>query len=318
MDHKTITVIGLGSIGKRHIKNVKKLFPTCRLIGVSSSGRTLTSNVELDLTLNSIKELRNYEVNEAIVASPASFHYQHVNELQKQKVNKIFVEKPIGSSLKCINLFENFAPPHLYIGYCLRYLPSLIKLKSIISKLALQDILHIYVRCGEHLSGWRSDKNYKGSVSANAHLGGGVLLELSHELDYLQWIFGDLTVEASRVVNTGQLEIDVEDLAQAYLISEGGVRISLHLDFLSPVAERTIELVHKEKIIKWIYGTGEIIEISNSGELELFVDKENAKDEMYISMLKEFFAGTKSDSMVGKFSALQTLKLVQEIKQHAQ
>ena len=312
-----IPIIGLGNISRRHIKNMRYLFPERKIIGISSSGRDVSEEIGLDIVLDSVGSLCDFNCSEALVTSPASHHYKHICELQQLNISKIFVEKPIGASENCIKQFNNARIPNLVVGYCLRYLPSLKMLKKIISNIDPKDMYYVEVACSQHLADWRPGKDYRDSVSSNSKLGGGVLLELSHEIDYLKWLFGDLKVQCSSVKNTGQLDIDVEDLAKAVLVTKNGLSISLHLDFLSIVPRRSFSIFFREGVISWDFITGTITKETKNGMAVIFSDASDAKDKMYIDMLREFFSEKHSQSTVFKTDALKTLQIVQEIKNNA-
>ena len=82
---------------------------------------------------------------------------------------------------------------------------------NIINSKKIGQILHVQVDCGSYLPDWRKGTDYRESVSAKAELGGGVLLELSHELDYIRWFFGEMISISANIQNSGTLGIDVED-----------------------------------------------------------------------------------------------------------
>ena len=97
------------------------------------------------------------------------------------------------------------------------------------------EIISLEAHVGSYLPDWRPQKDYKESVSARAELGGGVLLELSHELDYIRWFFGGIDSVIAVLKNSNILGLDVEDGADLILKSSKGLHISLHLDFNSRI-----------------------------------------------------------------------------------
>ena len=102
------------------------------------------------------------------------------------------------------------------VAYNLRYLPSAKKVKHIISERVLGRLTNVHIECGQYLPDWRPGTDYRLGVSAQKKLGGGALLELSHELDYLLWIFGSIRSVVAKLETTGTLDIDVDCLPSSF------------------------------------------------------------------------------------------------------
>ena len=111
--------------------------------------------------------------------------------------------------------------------------------------------LYTSVECGSYLPDWRPGNNYKKSVSAKKDLGGGVLLELSHELDYIRWIFGEINHIYAEIDNSGTLDIDVEDSANLIINTKTNNSIYVHLDFNSRFPTRLCTIHGTKGILKW-------------------------------------------------------------------
>jgi predicted dehydrogenase len=124
------------------------------------------------------------------------------------------------------------------VGYCLRFDPGAGKFKEMLDNDLTGQLLHVQVECGSYLPDWRPGQDYRQTVSALKELGGGALLELSHELDYIYWFFGDITSVYAYLHNSGTLRIDVEESADLILTNHEGLPISMHLDFNSRHAKR--------------------------------------------------------------------------------
>ena len=122
-------------------------------------------------------------------------------------------------------------------GYNLRFSPSLMYFNELIKKNIVGQILSVRCEVGQYLPEWRPNKDYRKTVSANFHLGGGVLLELSHEIDYLRWIFGEVDWVRATLAQQSSLVFDVEDSAHltlGFLPNENGRQLigTLNLDFI--------------------------------------------------------------------------------------
>jgi len=107
------------------------------------------------------------------------------------------------------------------------------------------------VDVGQYLPDWRRNEDYRKNVSAKYNLGGGVLLELSHELDYIKWFLGPVSSVYCDAGGSGTLEIDVEDRIDAVLRTVDGCVVNLHMDFLQRVPSRVCKIVGENGTLIW-------------------------------------------------------------------
>ena len=143
----------------------------------------------------------------------------------------------IKDAYELIKIHEKTHTPTA-VGYCLRYMPSAIKMKELLDQKKIGNIYNAFVDIGQYLPDWRPSIKYRDSVSSKLILGGGALLELSHEIDYLQWLFGSLEVHYAQLRSSSELNLEVEELVDLVLISEIGTVCNVHLDFLQKKASR--------------------------------------------------------------------------------
>ncbi len=190
-----LAIIGLGSIGKRHLRLIAEIRPDIEIIVMRSGHGSVCKEEQLATKIvHSVDEVVNEGVQAAIVSSPATLHLEQSLELAKRGVH-LLIEKPISHTSDRVNellkiLDENDLTA--MVGYVLRYDHGAIKFKKWLDNKIKGKILHVRIECGSYLPDWRPDQNYRKTVSALPELGGGVLLELSHELDYLHWFFGGI------------------------------------------------------------------------------------------------------------------------------
>ena len=230
-----IGIVGLGSIGRRHLQLVKELRPELNIIAVRSGmGKRVEEEKLLNAVVHSLDEAIDSGIEAAIIATPAVYHIQQAIELMKRGIH-LLIEKPLSHSLENINeLFkmQKKSKSVCLVGYCLHYSLGALKFNDMLkNKNNIGQILHVQVDCGSYLPDWRQGQDYRKSVSAKAELGGGVLLELSHELDYIRWFFGEMKSVSANIQNSGTLDIDVEDSVDMIFESEQGYSVSVHLDF---------------------------------------------------------------------------------------
>jgi len=138
----------------------------------------------------------------------------------------------------------------LMVGYNLRFYRPLILIKDFLSQGLIGRVLFIQAEVGQYLPDWRSI-DYRYSTSASKKLGGGVVLELSHEIDYARWLMGDVESVFAELGQLSDLEIDVEDTADIFLRFESGTFGNIHLNMVQKSASRSCRIVGTEGIIEW-------------------------------------------------------------------
>lgn len=247
-----ILLVGAGSIAYKHAAFSKKAFAECEIVQVSASGRSLRPQADVDCVAASVAEaLDNHDVDMAIVASPAVSHLAFTQAIISQVNVPVLVEKPLASNAQEAHCFLRTGLPEnhfIRIAYCLRHHPGFAKLLAILSSGDYGVVRSVQAEVGQHLQDWRGDKNYQTSVSAQKRLGGGALLELSHELDYLRFMLGNLELQHGQVSHTGTLNIDVEDVVNLSLVS-GNIPVNLHLDLLQRPATRMCKIITDKNTI---------------------------------------------------------------------
>ena len=249
-----LAIIGLGSIGKRHLRLIAEIRPDIEIIVMRSGHGSVCKEEQLATKIvHSVDEVVNEGVQAAIVSSPATLHLEQSLELAKRGVH-LLIEKPISHTSDRVNellkiLDENDLTA--MVGYVLRYDHGAIKFKKWLDNKIKGKILHVRIECGSYLPDWRPDQNYRKTVSALPELGGGVLLELSHELDYLHWFFGESVDVQAQIRNSGTLDINVEDQADLLITSKQGYPITVQIDFNRRHIERKCKVLTTEGELIW-------------------------------------------------------------------
>lgn len=237
-----IAVIGYGAIGKRHVSNLKKLRPEATVCVARLSGTDEPVPDASIQTVFSLEELSGFQPQAAILASPAPFHIS-VAALLLQLGCHVFIEKPIAHCVaETRTLTESQASDRtIAIGYSLRHLILMQEVKRLIDSAELGRIFSARASVGQYLPDWRPQQDYRTVVSARKELGGGALLELSHEVDYLQWMFGVPDSVIACGGRSGLLELDVEDHVDILWKYDVGLpRVSVHLDMLDRAGCRSL------------------------------------------------------------------------------
>lgn len=178
-----------------------------------------------------------------VVASPTSRHAEHTLQASAQ-IGRVFVEKPLAATSTEADLVAAEVGDRVMVGYNLRLHAPLERVMELSHGGSVGHILGVRLWFGSYLPDWRPSTDYRASYSAQAALGGGVLLDAIHELDMLIWLLDDrLEVAGSVVARTGPLEIDVEDTVKAVLRHADGAVVDVSLDYLSRRYRRGIEVI---------------------------------------------------------------------------
>lgn len=315
-----VLVVGLGSIGKRHLQIVRDLNPFADI-------RILrhTENIEKPEASNgcfkTIEEVTDFLPQIAVIANPAPFHISIAMTLVNIGCH-LLIEKPISNNTNGIkNLIEIAQKNNVLIqlGYNLRFYLSLANFRRYIHDGRVGRILSIRSEVGQFLPTWRSDLNYHRSVSAKKELGGGVLLELSHEIDYLRWIFGEVKKVGAILSKNSDLKIDVEDSAFLNLQFSSannypGPIASLCMDFIRHDKSRRCLAIGSLGTLRW-NGNDGIVECWKSGGEEwekLFQDSEKL-DNSYLTEWKHFLNCVYKNEMpcVTAEDGLAVMKIIQ-------
>jgi len=228
-----VLVCGYGSIGKRHIRTVQKLNPEAQ-IAILRSNPKPSPNQSSHLEFTDFESALSWHPDCTIVANPAPFHVEMaLNSLRK--LIPTFIEKPLGNGHETKDQMEELlnlekSVPVL-VGYVLRHDSGVEIVQQWISQQCLGKLVEIDFYCGSWLPDWRQSTDYRQSVSASRALGGGVLRELSHEIDLAHYLLGNLRLLFARLKITGVLQCNVEDHATIVAETNDGACVSIRINF---------------------------------------------------------------------------------------
>ena len=294
-------VVGYGSIGRRHILNLSKIDSIEQIIvytkikdGFENTCEKKVSFIEAStLGLGAVTE--RYKVDFAIIANETYKHIDAAIILAERGIH-LFVEKPLSHNLEKVNLLKEVVQKNkikIFIAYNLRYLPAIQYLKDQMSQKVLGNLYFAQIEVGQYLPFWRPHVNYTDSYSANAEFGGGVALDLSHEVDYMRFLFGEPFLWKTVKSKASELDIDSEDIFEGIYKFECGFMCHVHMDYLQRKAKRSIRIVGSKGEIVCDF-IGKRIDIHSPDhairltEEKLFKIEDTYKDELerFIETLK--------------------------------
>lgn len=315
-----ILIVGHGSIGKRHLRLAREHFPDADIrVLRHQTANELPKNA--DGLFTNILEAVSFNPQIAVIANPATFHIQIAQALAEAGAN-LLIEKPISSSLSGVkHLIKTVEEKSLIllVGYNLRFLRSLQFFKDQLDKSIIGKVLSVRCEMGNYLPSWRPESNYRDGVSARKELGGGALLELSHELDFLRWIFGDVEWIKSTLSQQSGLDLDVEDTAHLTLgftskTMDYQLVGSVNLDFIRHDPTRICTVIGEKGSLQWNGITDQVLlyeaSASEWNELGSFMSK---RDDSYVSEWGNFLdcLSKNGSPMVTGTDGLKVLQIIE-------
>ncbi|MFT4802837.1 MAG: putative dehydrogenase [Psychroserpens sp.] len=318
-----ILIVGHGSIGRRHLRIARELFPQNK-IAVLRHKISRTVPEYADYTFSTITEAVEFAPQIAVIANPATFHLSVAIDLAKIGTH-LLIEKPLSTTTKDVAELLDVCQKRkvrLATGYNLRFLPSLQKFKSMLDDNKVGTVWSVRSEIGQFLPSWRPDSDYRQSVSAQSVLGGGALLELSHELDYLRWIFGELASVQASLSKQSDLEVDVEDTAHLILgfaekADKHQLIASVNLDFIRQDTTRLCTAIGKLGSLRWdgISGTIELYEIGSQA-WEVVYQHQPTRDESYMAEWLDLVNSIekKKEPFVSGEDGLKVLQIIEAVR----
>ncbi|MFP3939040.1 MAG: Gfo/Idh/MocA family protein [Thermoanaerobaculia bacterium] len=246
-----VLVAGLGTMGRRHLRSLLNL-------GVGDvallRSRPEPPEDHPDLPVyTSVQEALARRPDLVVVATPASRHLEVALPAARAGCH-LFIEKPLAAGEAGLEELCSEAGKRrlvVAVGYDLRLEPGLLHIRKLLRGGTLGAPLALQAQVGQYLPDWRPGRDYRRTVTARRDLGGGVILELSHELDYARWLMGPVHAVSCLAARVGRLETDVETLAMIQLELAGGALGSIQLDCLQRAPSRTCRIVCEQGTILW-------------------------------------------------------------------
>jgi predicted dehydrogenase len=320
---KRILVIGGGSAGRKHANIIRIKYPEAEIKILRRAESSAIINPDFNF-ITSWNEVEEFNPEMAIIASPASSHLDHANKLLEMGIHML-IEKPISINEQGVLDFIRKCEGKSIItevGYNLRFMRSLEFLRIQIEIGIIGEIYSVRAEVGQNLKSWRTGIDFKESVSAKRELGGGVLLELSHELDYLTWIFGDVKAVNGYVNSVGLMQLEVETLAHILLHFRGNASVpqlvaNLNLDMIRADAVRRCTIIGELGTLSWDAMLGEVRLSNNSQQQHILFSRPEDLNESYFTQLEYFLDCVNSGKTPHSNPAtgLQVLNIVAAVRQ---
>lgn len=312
-----ILFTGLGSIGERHLRLLQNHDEPMELHAYRSGGidevafpdvvqhASLTDALAMDPDIAFITNPTSLHVGTATVCAEAGCH--------------LFIEKPLSHTLDGVDeLIATVSDNGLltYVACVLRFHPVLQRISTLLANDSIGEVYSFRVYSGSYLPDWRPEQDYRTSYSADPEMGGGVVMDLIHEIDYSYWLFGDLMTVRSWVGQVSSLDIESEDLAETIVETEAGVVGQIHLDYYRSDPRRTIEISGESGVIRGdLIDNTVTIQTSSEQNIEHYdIDREELYKRQLDSFLSHIQRGEPCENDLEE--ARRVLEIALDIKMH--
>ena len=304
-------IVGFGAAGQRHAELLRELRPT---VGLVALRRASSPDAEgTHQTVRSLDAAVALEPDLAVLAGPASMRVEAARRLSATGT-ALLIEKPLATEVADGELMVTAtrqAGVTAAVGYNLRFLALLQRAREVLEGGALGRPLTARIEVGQDLASWRPGRDARNTVSASRELGGGALLELSHELDYARWLLGPPATVVAETSRTTEITEDVEDVAELVLTFRSGAVASVHLDLVRPHPRRRFELACTDGTLEGDLLTGRLRVCPAAGEPTIETVPGSIAD-TYRRQLVDVLAAVeqKTTPAVPVEDGLETLRLV--------
>lgn len=287
-----ILVAGLGSIGQRHVRNLRNIAPV-EIIAYRRRNQPLPE----DLRGPWLREFTDLDAalaerpTAALVCGPPRGQVDVAMRAASAGLH-LFIEKPISDSLAGTSeLLQEVTERKLVtlVGFNLRFHPQVQILKDLIARGTLGKIVSIRAEVGQYLPDWHPDEDYRQGYSARRDLGGGAILDLIHEIDLVRNLGGEVTEVSAFAGHVSSLEITSEDVAELILRFASGAIGNVHVDYVQRKLGRTCKVIGDKGTAIWDFPANEV-RVFEAGRSDWEVSQLTGyeRPEMYRAEMRHF------------------------------
>jgi predicted dehydrogenase len=292
-DRYSALVVGAGSIGRRHMSNLRQL-GIRRLAATDSDAGRLKPVVD-ELAVESFPDLntalRDFKPAVVFVCTPPVFHIEQAMRALGAGAH-VFIEKPLSHQLDGVGALRAAACKVgrvVQVGYNLRFNPGIQTLKRLVQEGVAGRILWAGAEVAQYLPDWRPWQDYRRSYTASRELGGGIILDASHEIDYVLWLLGPPRELTCMAGNVSGLDVNVEDCATILIRLRSGAQADVHMDFAQRTASRSCVISGDCARLEWEHSQNEVRIIRPDGTTKV-MKYDFETNEMYLAEVENFFS----------------------------
>jgi predicted dehydrogenase len=250
-------IAGFGSIGRRHLNNLRALGETDFVLLRSHLSTLPDDDIKGLPVETTIGAALIHKPQAVVISNPSSLHLDVAIPAAKAGCS-ILMEKPVSHSMERIDELQSALKQgggHLLVGYQFRFHPGLRQIKTWLDEGFIGRPVSSRAHWGEYMPGWHPWEDYRQSYAARADLGGGVVNTLCHPLDYQRWLFGEVESLWANTSNFA-LGLEVDDTAEIGLRFKSGLLSSTHVDYVQRPGQHTLQINGTDGSITWDNSTG--------------------------------------------------------------
>jgi len=283
-----ILIIGLGSIGQRHAKNLLKLGYKNLIFCSKKKNLHKVYKFKKIKIFKKLDQALKQNPDIALICNSTNIHCKTAIRCAENNCN-LFIEKPIGHIKKEIFSLKKIIQKKKLInmvGYMMRFHPAIVKIKKIIKKNYIGKIYYAYSEWSEYLPNWHPNENFKKSYASQKN-GGGPSLTLSHDLDLLRWFLGPIKRTHEENIKSSHLHISSNSSSDFLLKFKSGLNALIHIDYLQKRPFRFLKIVGEKGIVKFMYYNN-LLTIEKEGITRKYFYKKFKRNQMFIDEIKYF------------------------------
>jgi len=310
-----ILLIGAGSIGKRHLANIIALGYTN--VSVVTSAILPPQFVGITTYKSVNQALTSGYFNTAFICTPTANHLEALKVLLQNKVENIYVEKPLSHNTQQIDEILALAAGYknnIAVGYDLHFDPGIQKVRALMQQGIIGKTASVNAFVGQYLPHWRPHEDHRQGMSARAETGGGVILDLVHEFDYLCWLNGPVETVAGFNINTGSLEIETEECAEIMLRFANKSIATVHLDYLQQTLVRYCIVTGTKGTITCNLAERKVTWFAEGGITGEFGYAAFERNDRFKEIVRCFLENNADERLTGLQPALQSLQIAEAAK----
>jgi predicted dehydrogenase len=308
-----IIVVGAGSVGRRHITNLQELGYSLTVVDTNFDRlKRVAKNANIRGYSNFQVALQEEKAEAVFICVPTHLHIKIALTAAEYGCH-IFMEKPLSHNLEGVYELLRMVNDKnlvLYVNYNMRFHPGIKKMKSLIEDGEIGRPLYIHAECGQYLPDWHPYESYKNWYMSRKEQGGGAILDISHEIDYVRWIMGGIK-RVLAMVETVSLDMDADDCSDLLLEFESGARGHIHLDLLNRVYRRQCTVVGEDGTLTWDYNE-RCVKIFEPKKPIVTFSYSLDRNQIFIKSVRHFFECVSSGKkpLIDGNDALKTLNTV--------
>ena len=316
-----ILVVGYGSIGKRHVKNL--LQHTNSQIIIYTKRQDLGFKTKRVVVSNSFEYCLSQNPEIGFICNETSYHISTAIKLAKAGLD-LFIEKPLSNSMRGVHTLDKIVKQKKLVtqmGCHLRFHQCIVKIHKLIKQKKIGRIISIQAENGSYLPDWHPYEDYRRGYAGKKKLGGGIVLTQIHDIDYLTWFFGNPKSIFSVMGKFSDLDISVEDYSASIIQFKNKITAELHLDFFQGPEYRECKIKGTKGVISW-NSIDNQIELYNNRTKKwkiILKLKKFERNEMYIDEVKHFLKCVKNrkKTINNLHDGIKTMNIALKMKKSA-